>query len=103
MANQKKIAVAERKKLQFRTTEAMDFDPPPTILHNQDVDHYLEKHHDPLPLGIITEWCDPNMNFRDLTLEEYTSIPRCWHLGCIFPFLLLSTKFWLITASLLPS
>ena len=55
------VAVDEkRKRYPLRTRIVMDFDPKPSLLHNQEeVDRYLEKHHRSLLLGIKVKWCHP--------------------------------------------
>jgi len=86
MAKQKKSAAVERKRLQFRTREVMDFDPSPTILHNQeDIDYYLEYHRDPLPHGIIVVWCDPNVNFWDYVPRGVYLHPQVLAFGVHLP------------------
>ena len=57
----------------------MDFDPKPSLLHNQEVDEYLEKHRGPLLSGIKVEWCHPDKNRKvSPPTVMYISIPKSW-------------------------
>ena len=62
----KALAVDEKRgRSRFRTREAMDFDPSPTILSSQEeVVEYLEKYPGSLPSGIVVEWCPFETNVR---------------------------------------